>query len=379
MCQVIRILAAVSVMLAVATFGAWPALAQAPIAPSSGSEEAIKGVVRAIVEERTHRIMEYTQTEQVLSVELVTGPLAGERAVVEYVIYETSGRTACKVGDSLWLSVTTDAQREPIYQVMSVDRSECLMWLFVVFALLVALTGRERGLRSLVGLLISCAVIFGFVVPRLTGGASPLGVALIGTALTMPGTYYLSHGFNRKTTIALAASLVGLLLTAILAENVIINVRLTGYSSDAAGFLQTGGVEQIDMQSLLLAGVVIALLGILDDVTVAQSAVVEQLALANPAWSWRRLFMSAMKVGQDHIASMVNTLILVYAGGSLPLLLLLSDRSLPVAYVLSQEVVAEEVAQTLVTSMGVVAVVPLTTLLAAFIMRRRPAGASTPA
>ncbi len=372
-----RQLARTLFLVAVGFLAAWalgwaPVLAQTPAGAASPSEEAVKGVVRAIFEERTHRINEYTQAEQVLSVELLSGARAGTMVTVDYVVFETSGRTPASVGDHLWLSATLGADGEPMYLVMTVDRSGSLLWLSLAFALLVVLTGQGQGLRSLVGLVLSCAVIFAYVVPRLSSGASPVGVAVLGAMLAMPLTYYLCHGLNRKTTVALVASLVGLFFTAILAENVIIGVGLTGYASDAAGFLQTGGVPQFSMESLLMAGMVVAVLGVLDDVTVAQAAVVEQLAEANPVWSWRRLFVSGMKVGQDHIASMVNTLVLVYAGGSLPLLLLLSDRSLPVAYVISQEIVAEEIARTLVTSMGVVAVVPLTTLFAAYAMRRWP-------
>jgi uncharacterized membrane protein len=162
-----------------------------------------------------------------------------------------------------------------------------------------------------------------------------------------------------------------LILTGVISVAFVRAVRLTGFASDEAGFLQAMRPGEIDIVGLLLAGMVISVIGVLDDVTVAQAGIVAQLRDANPSFDWRQLYLRAMQVGQDHIASMVNTLVLVYAGAALPLLLLLTDRSLPLAYVLSHEVVAEEIVRILVTSIGLVAAVPITTFLASLVMVRR--------
>jgi len=156
---------------------------------------------------------------------------------------------------------------------------------------------------------------------------------------------------------------------------------LTGMASEEAAFVLGVYGRQIDVKALLLAGILISILGVLDDITVAQAAVVEQLVEASPEWQSEALFVRAMAVGRDHIASMVNTLVLVYAGSALPLLLLLTNRSLPLGYTVSFELVTEEIVRMLVTSIGLVAAVPVTTFLAAQTMggrRRRERGQPEP-
>jgi len=187
---------------------------------------------------------------------------------------------------------------------------------------------------------------------------------VLGAALAMPGGYYLAHGLNWKTTIALLGSFLGLGLTGALAAAFVGAAHLSGFASEEMSLLGALRPGEIDARGLLLAGIVVGMIGVLDDITVAQASVVEQLSAANVALDWRQLYLRAMKVGQDHIASMVNTLVLVYAGASLALLLLLTDQSLPFLYVLSHEVIAEEIVRMLVMSMGLVAAVPITTFLA---------------
>jgi uncharacterized membrane protein len=156
-----------------------------------------------------------------------------------------------------------------------------------------------------------------------------------------------------------------LALTVLLAWIMIQWVGLTGYASEEASFLQMAAPGLYRIRDLLMAGIVIGVLGVLDDVTVSQAAIVQQLREANAQLGFAELYRRAMQVGQDHIASMVNTLALVYAGAALPLLLLLRESPLPLTYLLSQEIIAEEVVRMLVASIGLMAAVPLTTLLAA--------------
>jgi len=196
-------------------------------------------------------------------------------------------------------------------------------------------------------------------------------VALMAAALAMPPGYLLAHGPNVKTGVALVGSLLGIAVTGLLAVGAVALTGLTGYAAEEAGFLQALSGGGWDVRGLLLAGMMVGVLGVLDDITVAQAGTVQQLHGANPELSWRELYGRAMHVGQDHIASMVNTLALVYAGASLPLLILLRDASAPLGYLLSQELIAEEIVRMLVTSCGLVSAVPVTTLLAALAFRRQ--------
>ncbi|MCG2686467.1 YibE/F family protein, partial [Candidatus Parcubacteria bacterium] len=216
--------------------------------------------------------------------------------------------------------------------------------------------------------------IFKFILPQISAGRDPILVAIVGSLLIIPLTFYLSHGLNRKTTTAVLGTLAALLITGILAKIFTEATHLTGYASEEAAFLQVIKEGTINIKGLVLAGIIIGVLGILDDITVAQAAVVQQLKKANPQLKSSQLFTQAMGVGQDHIASMVNTLVLVYAGASLPLLLLFVDNPLPFSQVINYEIIAEEIVRTLVGSIGLIAAVPITTFLASQGPKRNPLG-----
>jgi len=339
--------------------------------------EILLAVVGYVVEQSETVVLGHRQAQQELELVISSGARRGEVITMQHVTHPAAGRGLYKVGDRVYVQETQGEEGYSSYYIVGYARSSTLLWMFLVFVALVILVGRQVGARSLLGMAVSFAIIFAFILPRIFKGDAPVGVVLLGAALAMPVSYYLAHGLNRKTTVALVGSFLGLVLTALLALLCVDATHLTGFASDEAGFLQSIRPGEIDIRGLLLAGMVIGVLGVLDDITVAQAAIVEQLRAADSSLAWRQLYARAMRVqlyaramrvGQDHIASMVNTLMLVYAGAALPLLLLLSDRSLPLAYVLSHEVIAEEAVRVLVTSIGLVAAVPITTLLASLAM-----------
>jgi len=334
-------------------------------------DEILSAVVGYVVEQSERQVMGYSQVYQKLELIIASGAMRGEVVVVEQGMRPTVGQGPYKAGDRVYLTKSQDADGHTVYNIVGYARSDKLLWMFLIFVALVVLIARRSGVGALLGMVLSFAIIFAFILPNISKGRSPVAVAVLGAALGMLVSYYLAHGLNRKTTVALAGSLMGLILTGILSVAFVRTIHLSGFASDEAGFLQAMQPGKIDIRGLLLAGMVIGVVGVLDDITVAQSATVQQLSEANSSLNWRQLYSRAMRVGQDHIASMVNTLVLVYAGASLPLLLLLTDRSLPLSYVLSHEVVAEEIVRMLVTSIGLVAAVPITTFLASLVMARR--------
>jgi uncharacterized membrane protein len=178
---------------------------------------------------------------------------------------------------------------------------------------------------------------------------------------------YLTHGVSERTTVALLGALSALALTAGLAAVFTAATRLTGFAAEGALFLQVAAVE-VDVRGLVLAGIIIGSLGVLDDVTITQASAVWQLHRANPDYGLRQLYDSAVTIGRDHIASAVNTLVLAYAGAALPLLLLFTQAGRSLGFVATSEDVAVEVVRTLVGSIGLIAAVPLTTLLAAVVV-----------
>jgi uncharacterized membrane protein len=237
-----------------------------------------------------------------------------------------------------------------------------LLGLFVVAVLGV---GRWHGLRSLLGLGCSLLVITKFVIPAILAGASPLAVALVGSFVVMLLTLYLCHGLNLKTTTALVGTAAALCLIAVLGVAFSELAKVTGLSSEEAQFVSLT-VEGLNLRGLVLA------LGVLDDVTVSQASTVFAVHEADPEQGWATLFRRAMGVGRDHIASVVNTLVLAYAGASIPLLILFSTSGVAVSEIVNGEFVAQEVVKTLIGSIGLVAAVPLTTALAAGIATAAP-------
>jgi uncharacterized membrane protein len=341
-----------------------PLAIAADSAPSDGAAP-LPATVVFVVSEQEVLVLGENQIVQTLELAIASGPRKGEIVTLEQGAIPSVHVPRYRVGDQVFLRQSLMPDGSSVYEIATRNRTFPLLWMALVFVGLVALAGGQRGARSLVGMALSFVVIFFFVLPRVGAGQAPVWTALLGCGLVMPASYYLSHGLNRKTTVALVGSLLGLGLTALLAVAFVAGARLTGFSGDEAGFVQSLYGSAIDLRGLLLAGMIIGVLGVLDDITVAQAAIVEQLREANRDLDAWQLYRRAMRVGQDHIASMVNTLVLVYAGAALPLLLLLTDQSLPIAYVLSQELIAEEVVRMLVTSSGLVAAVPVTTLLAA--------------
>ena len=196
-------------------------------------------------------------------------------------------------------------------------------------------------------------------------------VAIIGAMMIIPVTFYMSHGFNKKTTVAIVGTIIAMVITGVLASVFIEIGKLTGLSSEEAGFLSTIKQGQLNMKGVLLAGIVIGAIGVLDDITVAQAATVAQLKQASEKMKVSQLFTSGMNVGQDHIASMINTLILVYAGAALPLMLIFVNNPHPFSEIVNYEFIAEEIIRTLVGSIGLVAAVPITTLIAAIVFGKK--------
>jgi uncharacterized membrane protein len=290
-----------------------------------------------------------------------------------------------RAGQRVRLSVLKREGQPAFYNIRDLERTRPMLILVAVFTLAVLAFGRWQGLRSLIGLALSFAVIVGFVVPAILRGHSPVAVALVGAMAIMLISLYLSHGIGRKTTAAVVGTGLALVLTAALTVGFVAATSLTGLASEDAlnASFQAGGLS---FRGLLLAGIILGGLGVLDDVTMSQASLVFELRRADPSASFGRLVSGALAVGRDHIAATVNTLFLAYAGASLPLLVLFTTSGDALGTVATAEAVAVEIVRTLCGSIRLIAAVPLTTLLAAALAgrgaeagqspttKRRPAG-----
>ena len=267
------------------------------------------------------------------------------------------------VGDDVTLTHTSNAPADLRYQIVDQQRGIQLWVICAAFVLAIVAFGRWRGLAALAGLAITFAVLLRFVVPAILDGRPPLLVAVVGSAFIMLTVLYLTHGVSRSTTVAVLGTLASLALTGILAFAAVTATSLTGVADEATAYV--GQVYSVDTRGLLLAGIIIGALGVLDDVTVTQVATVDELARANPGYRPRELYQGAIRVGRAHIASVVNTIVLAYAGAALPLLVLILAGSESLGRTLSDQLIAQEIVRSAVGTLGLIAAVPITTGLAA--------------
>lgn len=288
---------------------------------------------------------------------------------VSFETAETSQARQMGVGDKIFVGRSLNDPNQDRYFFLDYQRGFPLLALGILFAVVVVALSRLRGFAALIGLGMSLFILLSFVLPAILEGKSPIAVAAVGSAAIMFAALYMAHGINVRTTTAILGTLVSLLLTCLLAAYFLDIVSFTGFGSEEAVFLQVTAA-QVNLQGLIFAGVIIGTLGVLDDVTVTQASAVWEIHYANPRYSARQLYASALRIGRDHIASTVNTLVLAYAGASLPLLILFSLSEVPLSQTLTSEVVAQEIVRTLVGSIGLVASVPITTGLAALVVSR---------
>ena len=268
-------------------------------------------------------------------------------------------------GDRVELVRTPSAAGEPAtFAYFNIERSPSLWLLAGLFALVVVVVARWRGLMSLVGLGFAGAVVGMFVLPALLVGESPVPVAVVGAVAIMYVVLYTTHGFSIRTSAALAGTLGGIGLTAALGAWAVGASHLTGVTDESGGLLSTYA-DGLDFQALLVAAVVVAGLGVLNDVTITQASAVWELRAAAPAMTRRSLFASAMRIGRDHIASTIYTIVFAYAGTGLLLLLVVSLYDRPLLDLAGTDEIASEIVRSLTSSIGLVLAVPLTTAIAA--------------
>ena len=296
-------------------------------------------------------------------VEVLEGPGAGEFQQVDLqadVVANGVGE-----GDTVVLTRDPAAVGGPSYQFYDFERTTPMVVLAVAFALVTAAVARLRGIAALLGLAFAFVVLIQFVLPGLLSGSSPTLVSLVGSAAIMFVVLYLAHGFSARTTTALVGTLFGLALVTVLGAVSVAVARLTGLTSEETVQLATFD-PTLDFSGLVIAGVVVAGLGVLNDVTITQASALWQLHEVDPSMGWRELYRRGMAVGRDHIASTVYTIVFAYAGAALPLLLLFDLYSQPAGVVLTGSALAEEVIRTMVGAIALVLAVPVTTAAGAF-------------
>lgn len=304
---------------------------------------------------------------------LVTAEVAGQ--TVEVWAPATVRAADVPSGTAIVLVRYLETETEPeVWAWFDYSRGVPLGVLAVAFSVVVIAVAGLRGLRALIGLAVASVVIATFMLPALLEGRDALMVGLVGSSAIMFVVLYLAHGFSQRTTTALLGTFAGLAVTAILGVVAAKAAHLTGISTEENYRLAmlTGQLDGTALRGLFLAGVALAGLGVLNDVTVTQASAVWELRDADPTASRRALFSRGMRIGRDHIASAVYTIAFAYAGAALPVLLLLQVYKLPILQTISSGEFAEEIARTLVGSIGLVLAIPLTTVIAALVVTTQP-------
>jgi uncharacterized membrane protein len=296
---------------------------------------------------------------------LIEEPL-GETVFLEFP--DESGQPDLAEGATVFLFEAVFEEGIVEYQYADQDRGIVLIALSLLFAAAVIGLGRLRGLAALVGLVLSVATLIWFILPAIISGEDAMLVALVGGGAIALISLYLAHGYNPLTHVAALGAFSALILTTALSWLALAVANFSGVATEEAFFLLA--LPDFDLSGLLLAGIVLGAIGALDDVTVTQASAVWEVHGANPSLESSDLYASGLRVGRDHIVSTVNTLLLAYAGASLPLLILFTLAGQSLGFVASSEIVALEIVRTLVGSIGLVAAVPMTTWLSSRVVKR---------
>lgn len=289
-----------------------------------------------------------------------SGPNKGANTLLEFS--GGPGQPNLLAGDNVRLSRQVDEAGSTSYAFFDYERTWPLIGLAAVFAVVIVAVARWRGLRALFGIVVAFGVLMVFLLPALRDGAPAVPVALVASAAILYAVIYLAHGVSLRTSAALLGTLTSLLLAAVLSWAAIELAHLTGLSEDQNNEV-AAYLGNVSITGLLLAGFIIGSLGVLNDVTITQASAVFELA--EHGGTRRSIFVGAMRVGSDHIASTVYTLVLAYAGSALPLLLLFSVANRSLGDVLTGESVAIEIARSAVGGIALALSVPLTTGIAA--------------
>lgn len=335
-------------------------------------KERVPARVIEVVSETERSIMGTgaSTTVQELRLELLGGSKEGEVVRMENEVVRL------EVGDRIYVNRVVTITDQEYITYADYERRPILVGVTMLFVLALLLFSGWQGVRALLSLLGSILAIFFLLVPALLAGYDPAlsSVVIAGAVLAL--VLFGTHGIKPRTLIAFAGTFSAVIITGLLAWFSVSTMRLTGFSSDASVYLNFATNGALDLSGLLLGSIIIGILGVLDDVSITQASVVEQLKSANPNFKFKDLYRRASQVGRDHIGSLVNTLALAYVAVSLPLILLYAKTDSTFWTNLNQEVIASELLRIIVGSIGLIMAVPATTAVASWYFHNRLAKGS---
>jgi len=307
---------------------------------------------------------------QQVHLRLTSGPDAGTEYSTENGILDDREDMRMSEGETIVVRKLIKSDGSVEYLTAEKYRLPFVIWIGMFFLILTVLFGGWIGLTSIGGLLVSILILALYVVPGIASGGNPMAISLIGSFGIACTSLYLAHGCSKRTSVALLSTLTTLGIAATLSIVFVHLAKLFGMGSEESMFLQSGVLQNVNLRGLLLGGIIIGCLGVLDDVTTAQTAAIDEIRKANPSLTPKQLWQAGFSVGREHIASLINTLALAYAGASLPLLLLFkTNERYPLWVTLNSEFLSEEIIRTLVGSVTLLFAVPISTWFAARLLK----------
>ena len=276
-----------------------------------------------------------------------------------------------KAADKVYLQIIEFSDNTEQIYFGDVNRLAGLWWIFIIFAILAIAIGRRGGLFALVGLMVTIAILFGWVFPKIIAGADPVLIVILGAVVILGVNMHLTHGFRKATFIAFLSTVVGLVFVLIFSYLFVSLGSLTGLATEDAVMLFAGASGLIIPKGILLVGIILGAVGVLDDIAITQQETVFEIGSADPSLDKKELFKRAMNVGRHHIASVINTLVLAYVGVALPLFLIfMMNDTISITRFLNEEFVAEEIIRTLAGTLALILTVPIATWFAILIRKR---------
>lgn len=304
---------------------------------------------------------------QIIQVEIINGDKKGFITTFEndYVQLEQ--------GETFFLNHTVRTNGTEIFSVSDPYRLKSIIFFVALFILVTIIFGGKQGVRGLVSLVGSLALIFYVLLPGLLSGISPVLLSIGVSSLIIILGSYITHGFNRTTTTAVIGMILTIAITGILATTAVESTRLTGFADEEAIYLNfnTGGT--LDFSGLLLGAILIGLLGTLYDASISQAIAVEEIYATNPKLTKKEVYKKVLRIGREHIGALVDTLAIAYVGAALPLLLFfVHATNLPFGMIINREIFATEIIRIVIGSIGVILAVPLTTFISTQMLVGRP-------
>lgn len=355
--------------------GLFPGSSQAAFTELPFSETVYKGEVERIVDAGEREVPQTGLTEkyQTLTITLLEGVRAGE-----VLMLENDTSILFEPGDRIYLHRLPPVEGSPeLWSVGEPDRSGVYLVLLGLFVVTALVTAGRAGFRALIALGLSFAAIIWGLLPLLYAGWPPAITALLVATLILAVSMAITHGLHTSTYVALLGSVVALLVAAGIAQSAVYFAKLSGFVSDETVFLNFATDGALNLPSLLLGGILVGIVGVLNDVSVSQVHTVLEIKEANPKLATFELWTKAMKVGQEHLGAVINTLPLAYAGASLPLLLLFSTSDAPFAFIVNREIFSVEIIRALAGGIGLMLSGVIATFIAVVVLGRKDRGTIT--